>query len=404
MKGAFASEAPNGIRSLHVASGSRASSPAQRHQAARGSGTRTYCSRSQSSRSEAKKKTESRQAFRLGLGPRFKVLVAARFSHLACEFGKSQPLAQDARAERVEAVAVVHILPVVVAESLFVNVAEQVEGFDANIGAAQSALEQAPEVLQPIGMDLAANVGLGVVDELVDVFGLESEVSGGFIGEDMGSRFDGCFDVADQSMAAGVGVTENHGFDFAIAFQHALDANFATLAATVTAEHPRLASGVHVPRLAADVGFVNFHFAGELAALVVLHRQPDALKHEPSGLLSDSKSAMDLVRTDSVFAVGNHPHGGKPLVQTNGGILENSPNLDRELSLRMPSLALPETAGGDEGHFVGTASRADRSAVFPASYRQILQAIVSVREVKNRFLEGGWFGSACHESSMREMG
>ena len=49
-----------------------------------------------------------------------------------------------------------------------------------------------------------------------------------------------------------------------------------------------------------------------LARADVALLQPDAVKHEPSGLLGDAQSAGKLARTDSVFGVHNHPESGKP--------------------------------------------------------------------------------------------
>ncbi len=47
---------------------------------------------------------------------------------------------------------IVHVLAVVVAERLLIQVAKQVEGFNGNISAADAALQQAPEVLKAIGI------------------------------------------------------------------------------------------------------------------------------------------------------------------------------------------------------------------------------------------------------------
>jgi hypothetical protein len=41
---------------------------------------------------------------------------------------------------------------------------------------------------------------------------------------------------------------------------------------------------VHVPGLAADEGFVGFNLALELLETPGLHRQADAVEHEPCGL------------------------------------------------------------------------------------------------------------------------
>lgn len=59
----------------------------------------------------------------------------------------------------------------IVAEDLLVHVAPQVEGLDVNVGAANRPLEQAPKVFEAIGVDVAPNVRLGLVNDAVDVLG-----------------------------------------------------------------------------------------------------------------------------------------------------------------------------------------------------------------------------------------
>ena len=73
---------------------------------------------------------------------------------LAGDFIPGEALAHHLGQRQFEAVEIVHVFPVVVAERLFVDVAEQVEGLDADIGSVQSALQQAPEVFQPVGVDI----------------------------------------------------------------------------------------------------------------------------------------------------------------------------------------------------------------------------------------------------------
>src|ERR1017187_3279930 len=83
------------------------------------------------------------------------------------ELIKSEPLADDLPYCQIETLAVVKALAVVVAERLLIEVAEQVEGLYAHVGAAQPALQEAPEVLQPVGVDFAANVLYRVVNHFM---------------------------------------------------------------------------------------------------------------------------------------------------------------------------------------------------------------------------------------------
>src|SRR6266566_2944613 len=56
----------------------------------------------------------------------------------------------------------------VVAEHLFIEIAEQVKRFDAHVGSLQAALEQTPEILQPVCVDLPINIPFCVVNSLVN--------------------------------------------------------------------------------------------------------------------------------------------------------------------------------------------------------------------------------------------
>src|ERR1700674_3355636 len=78
--------------------------------------------------------TEDYEAFRR---PRFKrpTLVDRRFfSHLTSEFSVCKTLAGDLRYCQAEPLCIVHVLPSVVAERLFIDVPEKVERLDADIG------------------------------------------------------------------------------------------------------------------------------------------------------------------------------------------------------------------------------------------------------------------------------
>ena len=76
--------------------------------------------------------------------------------------------------------------------------------------------------------------------------------------------------------------------------QHAHDGDLADRARPARADAARACVGVHVARLAADVGFVHFHVADSLPPVVVLHRQPNAVQHEPRGLLRDAKRPRQI--------------------------------------------------------------------------------------------------------------
>src|SRR5262245_55699101 len=93
---------------------------------------------------------------------------------------------------------------------------------------------------------------------------------------------------------------------------------------------------VHVASKATDVGLIHFHcfaFAAHLFEGLALHRKSDSVEHEPSGLLSDTKSAVDFVRTNAVLRAADQPHSGKPLRQRNRTLFKDRSSLHRKLFL-----------------------------------------------------------------------
>jgi hypothetical protein len=62
------------------------------------------------------------------------------------------------------------------------------ERLDRNIGALQAAFQETPEVLHSIGVNLAVNVGFGVINDLVGVF-IQPVIGKKLIGVDGRSRF-----------------------------------------------------------------------------------------------------------------------------------------------------------------------------------------------------------------------
>jgi len=113
---------------------------------------RAGCQESEQTRAEAQGYTARRF-------PRPWRLVRARLKSLLARQGLvGESLAHDAADRHAEAVGVVHVLPVVVAKRLFIQIPEQVERFDTDIRAGQPALEQAPVVLQPVGVDLSVHI------------------------------------------------------------------------------------------------------------------------------------------------------------------------------------------------------------------------------------------------------
>jgi len=110
-------------------------------------------------------RTETKgQAF--GLGPRFLrhgLVDGFRFGGLASEFRIGQALSDDLTHADVETFRIGH-LAIVEPESLFVDVAEQMERLHADVGAVQLPLNQAPEIFHSVSVGVFVRVLHGVID------------------------------------------------------------------------------------------------------------------------------------------------------------------------------------------------------------------------------------------------
>ena len=98
-----------------------------------------------------------------------------------------------------------------------------------------------------------------------------------------------------------------------------------------------------------------------------------------------------------VLAIGNQPDRRKPFVQPEWRVFEDSSNLHAELTFRMASLALPDAARRDKTDLLRTTTRAN-DAPRPATRNQVIQAVIRIGEIDNRFSKGGGF--LCHDRTL----
>jgi len=197
-----------------------------------------------------------------------------------------------------------------VAERLLVDVAAQVVGLDADVGPVQAALQERPEVLHGVGVDVAVGVLDGVIDDGVLIVGFQTVVGEQFIGEDRGSGFNVITDVFLKFLLAPV--VNYEGAHVAAALDHSKDDGF------ILAARPRDLLGafgrVHVARFAADEGFVYFDFTAEFAKIAGTHRTANTHQHEPRGFLGNAEMPTKFARTDPVFAIADQPRRCAPLL------------------------------------------------------------------------------------------
>jgi hypothetical protein len=151
---------------------------------------------------------------------------------------------------------------------------------------------------------------------------------------------------------------------------------------------------VHIPSLATDESFVRFDRARHFVDRSVVHRISDAMHHKPRRLLSHLKSAGNLVRGNAILAVRQHPHRAKPLVETNGRILEDRTDLNRVLLFAF--FALPHQASRQKRRLLAGAARADRLALGPFHRSNFLDTRQRVTVVRYRTHQTAVFADVFH--------
>jgi hypothetical protein len=384
------------IRCLHIAGRPRLGGAPQRYQGTGRGASET--SRAESESTRAKAETEG-QAFRFGPRGNRPALVQSRFG-FAGYFRPGQPLSYDLAHGEIETFPVRQgrtavILAIVEPKCLFVQVPEQVERFYAHIGAVEATLQETPEVLHRVRVDIAANIFHGVVNHLMGVVSLQSVIGQKEVSVYRAPGFDVRPNFGLQGLLSAI--RYNLRANLAATFNDAEDGGLILSARASNASGTR--RGVHVARLAANERFIYFNLSRELAAVFSLHGEPDALKHEPSGLLADSSSTVDLITRNAVLTIGHHPHSQEPLIKRDRRIFKDSPSLDAELGMVMAGLALPNAARGHKANVNGTATGAS-DTFGPATGNQVVKAVIGICKVEDRFLECVRFG--CHKPSMEQ--
>lgn len=300
----------------------------------------------------------------------------------------------------LETKSIVGQFPEVVPEHLFVEIPEQVEWFDTDIGAFQLTLKETPEVFESVGVNLSVNVSLRMVDNLVlESLSLESLIGHERIGVDRAPCFDVSADVGLQRVL--LAIANYSGADLSATLQHSHDSGFVFGASF---SNPALVFvGVHESGSTANESFVYFDFAPRPTHFkkgTILHGETNPMEHEPCGLLSDAKSAANLVRANTVFAVRNHPNSDEPLVERERGILKNSSHFAGELLASVFPFAFPHPASRDESNIIAATSGAF-DAIRPTARHDEVEAVVRVGEVNDGLLECSWLFHGVPQCSNR---
>src|ERR1017187_4191480 len=194
---------------------------------------------------------------------------------------------------------------------------------NADIGAVQAALQETPEVFHRVRVDVSVYVLDSVVNHGVLVMGFQTAIGLKGTAEKSRPGFAAFPDDWLQFLLSTGGYVI--GYNLPAAFYHT-EGNFLIRATRAGNLFGPLVL-VHVARFAADEGFINFYFTTQLVESSILHSKTNPMKHEPRGLLSNAKPAMDFIAADTVFAVDGEPCGRKPLLQRKRGVLKDGARL-----------------------------------------------------------------------------
>jgi len=306
---------------------------------------------------------------------------------LAGQFLVSQSPSDDLRKRQGEASAVI-VLAFVVAERLFVQIAEQMERLNTYVGSFQSALQQRPEILNSVRVDIAVYVAFGVIDYLMNVIGIQPVVRTPRIAENVRAAFNEFAHDALKRRAARIGDVAQADL-LGLAIQQAHDHGLAATS-SASASDLFLFVLVHESSSAADKRLVNLKISSGFYKCAVLHCLADAMEHEPRGFLSDAQIAGDLARANAVLAICDQPNRREPFIQPDRRVLEDRSDFGAELLLRMLGLALPNLTRRQQGNFRAPASRARDWTVRPAHRNRRAHAVIGIREVGDRFMKRVW--------------
>lgn len=255
------------------------------------------------------------------------------------------------------------VIAVVPAERRFVQVGGKVLHGQLVVRADHGAVEQAPNRLNRVCVDVAVNpLVVSVADGFVPrVLVSDTVVTAPLVGVD---RFGiVAYDVPDEAVQ-GVVIVARDGAEPDLAA--ALDgADHNGLVAPVAAAPPAY--------LAAEEGLVDLDDAVQELGPLVLHSRADAVAEIPGGLVRDAEHPLQLVCADRLLGLTDHVDGEEPLPERQLGIVEERSDADAELVAASVAVELP--AFRNPRDLVRVAARA-ANAVRPAQLFKVFVAAI----------------------------
>ena len=290
-------------------------------------------------------------------------------------------------AARYDQVKGVLVVPVVMPELEFIDVERHVGIRHLVMGADDPALNQRPEAFDGVGVHRADNVlVVRVADDFVRIFAGESLVANPFVRNQQAHLVGD--DLPDEALERrGIVALDHAGNHAAVALDRADDRSLARTEAATTGA--ATVTNVPVLCLAADISFVNLDRAEQLALGAVLHRDPDAMAHIPSGFVgAGAKHPVDLMRAHALFRVVHEERDLEPLAQGIFGVLEDGFGNDREpIAVLVAALAEPMEGTGFDLPYLRVAAARAGNAIGPTTFGDERFAVVFGLEPGEEFVE-----------------
>src|SRR6476646_870002 len=261
------------------------------------------------------------------------------------------------------------------------------ERFNGNICSFQSAFYEAPKILKPVRVNLPVNVFLGMVNDSVSVFLIQSPIGMAIIGRELRAGFDIVPNKCVQNVT--LSILKNLSSHFAATFQNSTNDNFvrATFGHSGLSHFDALFF-VHEAGLTPYVGFIYFDVPLKFSLCFLVQSQAKSLQHEPCCFLRDLESAVNFQTAHSVLAINQHPKSGHPLIERDWRVLHDGSNLEGELLFAV--IAKPDAASLNEGMFRTIAARASYFSIWPAQAYRVVKHALRIGKVNNRFLQCLW--------------
>ncbi len=276
--------------------------------------------------------------------------------------------------------------PVIEPMDLFGKVRGNVERVNAHVGAFDGALQERPEVFEAVGVNLPLHISDGMVNDAMSVVGFEALVRPERVGMECGPGLHLGANLLLQVLLADAAHDRRGDARMLAVLPSLQEAEHGDLIHAASPTDDTLLLGeVHELGRATEEALIRFDVPAHLAEGATLHGEADTVKHEPRGFLCDPHAPRQFVGADAVLRVRQHPQRGKPLVETDGAVLEDRAEFHRELP---PTIAaLPNPPSLEKAGILRVARGAEH-AMRPAQRDQEGERDIGVREVADCVVQG----------------